>query len=52
MGVMTYSAVVLLFGVVLGAIFCNTVRAAIATFRGFFTYMRDEAKAAVAEPVT
>lgn len=51
MGIMTYSAVVLLFGMVIGAIFANTIRAAIQTVKGFWLYMRTEAKVAVAEPV-
>lgn len=51
MGVMTYSAVVLLFGMVIGAIFANTIRAAMQTVKAFFAYLRNEAKVAVAEPV-
>lgn len=51
MGIMTYSMVVLLFGVVLGAIFANAVRAGIATVRGFFSYLKAEAKENLGDPV-
>jgi hypothetical protein len=51
MGLMTYSAVVLLFGVILGAVFANTVRAGIQTFKAFLSYLKSEAQAKMSEPV-
>ncbi len=51
MGIMLYSAVVLLFGMTLGAVFANVIRSCMKSVRDFVRYMKDETKQAASEPV-
>jgi multisubunit Na+/H+ antiporter MnhG subunit len=51
MGIMMYTGIVLLFGMVIGSIFANAIRLGIARVNDIYRTFKGEVKVAMAEPV-